>query len=94
MTERITPDLAHQILEEIGLPAEHSWDDEQRHAAAEYALDCIAELQRFREREPLVAELALDAYGCSFALADAGATESAAALKKLALAVRDFKVTP
>lgn len=61
MTQRpsklMTPDLAHMILKEIGLPAEYSWVDDERYEAAQYALECMDELRRFREREPLVKTL-------------------------------------
>ena len=52
------------------------------------------EVQRFRDREPLVQKLALDAFAASFALKAEGETAAAKSLKDQALAIRDFKVTP
>lgn len=57
--KKMTPDLAHMILKEIGLPAEYSWVDDERYEAAQYALDCMDELRRFREREGFVQQALL-----------------------------------
>lgn len=61
MTQRpgkpMTPDIARKILKEIGQPAEYDWVDGERHSAAAYAIECMDELRRFREREARVWQL-------------------------------------
>lgn len=88
--KKMTPDLAQMILKEIGLPAEYSWVDDQRYEAAQYALECMDDLRRFWEREPLVEKM-LDIVAvnghfdddCDGCIAERSACE----------AVREFKIS-
>lgn len=81
---KMTPDLARKILKEIGQPAEYDWVDGERHAAATYALECIEELRRFRERENLVDSLVVGVLGLPFEPEQHAQT---------AMKIREFKVS-
>lgn len=99
MTQRpsklMTPDLAHMILKEIGLPAEYSWVDDERYEAAQYALECMDELRRFREREPLVTALleASEPFGYTTPITHTSIDDDMRDVHAAGNAVREFKVT-
>lgn len=79
-----SPELAKKILEDVQAHSPYEWAEDDLGDAARYALQCMAELQRYREREPLVQALLKVSADTACSWWDC---------KDAAEAVRDFKLS-